>query len=174
MKFNSRLLATLAVALIMGISFTARAEVQPGYPVQYEIEARQVVATHRLNVACCDPMQADESIAPPVLFANGSDKLTSGAKVAVKKVAAMLKSPAYKGKHVLVSGYTDNKGKDAANQRLSYHRAVNVVKQLVKDGVPSSQLTAQGFGKENPAGDNATAAGRAQNRRVTFTLGDKK
>ena len=173
MKLTSKLFALVALAMIVGAT-SARAEQQPGYPVQAEIEARQIVATHSLKNLHCNMMASEESIAPAILFATASDKLSPAAQASVKKVAALLKSPAYKGQHVLVSGYTDNKGKDAANQRLSYHRAVMVVKQLVKDGVPASQLTAQGFGKENAVADNATAEGRALNRRVTFTLGSKK
>jgi outer membrane protein OmpA-like peptidoglycan-associated protein len=171
MKLTSRAFTLLAFALISGTAFGARAEEQVGYPVQVQIEARQIHATHSLrNLHAVEEVQ--ETIAPAILFATGSDKLTPTALASVKKVAALLKSPAYKDHHILISGYTDSKGKDAANQRLSYHRAVKVVKQLVKLGVPAAQVTAQGFGKENPVATNATAAGRASNRRVTFTLND--
>jgi outer membrane protein OmpA-like peptidoglycan-associated protein len=170
MKLTSKVFTLLAFALISGTAFAVRAEEQPGYPVQVEIEARTIHTTHSLRNL--HGMMAQETIAPAMLFATASDKLTGADKIAVKKVAALLKSPAYSGHHVLISGYTDNKGKDASNQRLSYHRAVTVVKALEKLGVPASQLTAQGFGKENPAASNATAEGRALNRRVTFTLND--
>ncbi len=175
MKFTTKILALLAVAVLMTAANAARAEEQAGFPVQAQIEARQIHATHSLrNIGSMVAAAAEESIAPAILFANGSDKLSPAASASVKKIAALLKTPAYKGHHVLISGYTDSKGKDAANQRLSYHRAVTVVKALEKLGVPASQLTAQGFGKENPVADNATVKGRALNRRVTFTLGDKK
>lgn len=167
MKLMSTLFSLLAIAMMFGAT-GARAEEQPGFPVQYEIEARQIHATHSLR--CGHSMVAEEAIAPAVLFPTASAKLTPTAAASVKKVAALLKSPAYKGQHVLISGYTDDKGKDAANQRLSYHRAVTVVKQLIKDGVPATMLTAQGFGKENAVADNKTAEGRALNRRATFTL----
>jgi outer membrane protein OmpA-like peptidoglycan-associated protein len=168
MKFASKLFALMAFAAIIGASATVRAEEQVGYPVQYEIEARTIHATHSLRNMT--RMMVEETIAPAVLFPTASDKLTTAAAADVKKVAALLKSPAYKGHHVLISGYTDSKGKPAANQRLSYHRAVTVVKQLIKAGVRPSMLTAQGFGAESPVADNATAEGRALNRRVTFTL----
>lgn len=171
MKLTSRIFTLLAFALVSGTAFAVRAEEQPGYPVQYQIEARTIHATHSLR-NLHGAMAAQETIAPAILFATGSDKLTANDKIAVKKVAALLKSPAYSGHHVLISGYTDNKGKDASNQRLSYHRAVTVAKALEKLGVPASQLTAQGFGKETPVATNATAEGRALNRRVTFTLAD--
>lgn len=170
MKSAPKLLALLAFSLIAGTSLQARAEEQPGYPVQYQIEARTIHATHSLrDLRGCAPM-AEETIAPAVLFATGSAKLSPTATAEVKKVATLLKTPAYKGHHVVIGGYTDNKGKVAANQRLSYHRAVAVVKLLVKQGVPASMLTAQGYGQENSVANNGTAEGRALNRRVTFTL----
>lgn len=169
MKLTTKLLSLLAIALIAGAT-SARAEEQANYPVQKQIEARQIHATHSLRGLHGGMAVAEESIAPAILFPTASDKLTAAATASVKKVAALLKSPAYKGQKILISGYTDNKGKDAANQRLSYHRAVTVVKQLVKLGVPASMLTAQGYGKENAVADNATPEGRALNRRVTFTI----
>lgn len=169
MKLTSKVFALLALALIAGTAANARAEEQPGFPVQVQIEARTIHATHSLR-NMMGHVALEETIAPAILFPTASDKLTSSAAASVKKVAALLKTPAYKGHHVLISGYTDAQGKDASNQRLSYHRAVMVVKQLVKDGVPASMLTAQGFGKENAVADNSTSEGRALNRRVTFTL----
>jgi outer membrane protein OmpA-like peptidoglycan-associated protein len=171
MKTATKFFAVLAIMLMAG-AVQARAEEQADYPVQKEIEMRQIHPVHMLHGLrrIMPPVAAEENIAPPVQFATGSDKLTPQDQMTVKKVAVLLKSPAYRGRHVMVSGYTDNKGKDAANQRLSYHRAVMVVKALVKQGVPASQLTAQGFGRENPVATNSTAEGRAQNRRVTFTL----
>jgi outer membrane protein OmpA-like peptidoglycan-associated protein len=172
MKLTLKLLAVTAFVLITGTSFGARAEEQAGFPIQRNIDTRLVHATHTLHNLRCGMGQVSETVADPVLFATASDKLSPEAKAEIKKVAATIKG-SYQGRHILVSGYTDGKGKNAANQRLSYHRAVAVVKQLVKDGVPAAQLTAQGFGKENPVATNATPEGRALNRRVTFTVGDK-
>ena len=81
-----------------------------------------------------------------------------------------LKSPAFAGKKVVVAGYTDNVGKTARNQRLSYHRALRVMHALIANGVPASMLSAQGYGKENPMASNATPQGRAANRRVGFIV----
>lgn len=181
MKFPTTIFSLLALTLMVGISVGARAEEQDNFPVQRQIESRQVAATHSLRcVNTCEAarrdgrddkmaMPAEETIAPPVHFAPRSTALTPKAEAEIRKIAALLKSPAYANRHVTVGGYTDNKGKSSANQRLSFHRASNVVKHLVKLGVPSSQLTAQGFGADKPVADNGTGQGRAQNRRVTFT-----
>jgi OOP family OmpA-OmpF porin len=69
---------------------------------------------------------------------------------------------------VRVSGYTDGIGPEAYNQKLSERRANAVRDYLASHGVDGSRLTAVGYGKSNPVADNATADGRAQNRRVTL------
>lgn len=67
-----------------------------------------------------------------------------------------------------IGGYTDNTGNSAHNLTLSQQRADAVKAQLVSMGVASSRLTTKGFGDTNPIADNATAAGKANNRRVEF------
>lgn len=65
-----------------------------------------------------------------------------------------------------VEGHTDDRGSDAYNQKLSQRRAEAVRQYLVDKGVPASRLDAVGYGESRPVADNATAEGRAQNRRV--------
>jgi outer membrane protein OmpA-like peptidoglycan-associated protein len=67
---------------------------------------------------------------------------------------------------LLIAGHTDSTNTDAHNLRLSQQRADAVVLWLVTHGVAPLRLTARGFGKSQPVADNATAAGRALNRRV--------
>ncbi len=73
-------------------------------------------------------------------------------------------------KQVRVDGHTDNKGKPAYNLKLSQKRAESVMKFLVGKGVDKARLTAKGFGLTQPIADNGTEQGRAQNRRVEFTI----
>jgi large repetitive protein len=77
---------------------------------------------------------------------------------------------------IQVEGHTDSQGDDAYNKKLSQRRTEAVVAYLVKKGIAAARLTALGFGEEKPIADNKTAEGRAQNRRVVFTViggGDK-
>jgi OOP family OmpA-OmpF porin len=65
-----------------------------------------------------------------------------------------------------IEGHTDSRGSAEYNQRLSDNRARAVMDYLVARGIASNRLSARGYGSERPAASNATAAGRAQNRRV--------
>jgi len=69
-----------------------------------------------------------------------------------------------------IQGYTDSVGADAYNLNLSRKRAEAVKAYLVSKGVHDSVLTAKGYGKADPIASNATAEGRAQNRRVAFVV----
>jgi OOP family OmpA-OmpF porin len=69
-----------------------------------------------------------------------------------------------------VQGYTDYIGTDAYNQELSVQRAQVVKAYLVSQGIAQNRLTCVGFGKNDPVEDNATAEGRAQNRRIVFKI----
>jgi OmpA-OmpF porin, OOP family len=65
-----------------------------------------------------------------------------------------------------VAGFTDSIGSEAYNQSLSERRAESVRAYLVSRGVDSMQLSARGYGESSPVASNATAEGRARNRRV--------
>ena len=66
-----------------------------------------------------------------------------------------------------IHGYTDSRGSDAYNLKLSERRAASVVDYLAAHGITREGLRAVGFGKDNPVASNDTVEGRAQNRRVT-------
>lgn len=73
---------------------------------------------------------------------------------------------------VTISGYTDAIGSPDYNTGLSYRRAEATKDYLVERGISASRLEAEGFGESDPVATNATAAGRAQNRRVQFAPAD--
>ena len=73
-------------------------------------------------------------------------------------------------KMIEISGHTDNEGSDVYNQKLSEGRAAAVVTYLASKGVLPERMKAVGYGESRPVDTNQTDAGRAQNRRVEFTL----
>lgn len=75
-----------------------------------------------------------------------------------------------KAETVTVNGYTDSVGSDTYNLGLSQRRVESVVAYLRKHGLKADRFDAHAFGKADPVASNATAAGRAQNRRVEVRL----
>lgn len=71
---------------------------------------------------------------------------------------------------IRIEGHTDNVGGAAYNKDLSERRAASVVRYLVERGVAAPRLAPAGYGFERPVASNATALGRAKNRRVEFTI----
>ncbi len=69
-----------------------------------------------------------------------------------------------------ISGHTDNTGGDAENVALSKARAEAVVSFLVRAGVAANRLSAAGYGSSKPVASNDTEEGRAQNRRIEFSV----
>ncbi|ALZ83365.1 hypothetical protein APT59_03795 [Pseudomonas oryzihabitans] len=69
-----------------------------------------------------------------------------------------------------IVGYTDSTGSRAHNVELSQRRAQNVAGYLTAQGVPAVRLSTRGAGPDAPIASNATADGRAQNRRVEVNL----
>jgi OmpA-OmpF porin, OOP family len=67
---------------------------------------------------------------------------------------------------VVINGYTDSVGAKAYNERLSQRRAQAVRNYLASHGLHAGQYQVNGYGASNPVASNATAEGRARNRRV--------
>ena len=103
-----------------------------------------------------------------VLFDTGKYTLKPDAREKLAKVSGILL--AYPNLKVQVEGYTDNVGSDQYNLTLSQQRADAVRDYLISQGVGAPNTTATGYGKNDFIADNATAAGRAQNRRVNLVV----
>jgi outer membrane protein OmpA-like peptidoglycan-associated protein len=75
------------------------------------------------------------------------------------------------GRKIMIEGHTDNTGTASYNQGLSERRAAAVKDYLVRNGaVEEGRITSVGYGMSRPIADNATKAGRAQNRRVDIIV----
>jgi outer membrane protein OmpA-like peptidoglycan-associated protein len=103
-----------------------------------------------------------------LLFAVDSAALQPTLTSDIKAVAASLLK--YPNSQIEVIGHTDNSGSAAYNQDLSQRRAVSVANVLRESGVPNGRMRAYGRGEDQPIASNATASGKAQNRRVEIII----
>jgi OOP family OmpA-OmpF porin len=105
-----------------------------------------------------------------VNFETNSAVLTAHAKGQLDNAINLL-ADATNVVNVRVEGHTDSRGAAAYNQTLSLQRAESVIHYLVNHGgVDVSKLIAVGMGEGSPAASNASAEGRAMNRRVDFVV----
>lgn len=118
----------------------------------------------------CSTLQADITglLKTPINFDTDGLTLAPNSQQLIAKIADKLK--ACPDAKIAINGYTDNTGNDAINVPLSAGRAKSVADELVSNGVAAPGVTSSGAGAANPVADNATPAGRAQNRRVEITV----
>lgn len=115
-------------------------------------------------------VQADRiAIGETILFAPGSDVIDARSLPILRQVAAVLKARPGIAR-VRIEGHTDDRGDREMNVDLSERRARQVRNVLIEAGVAPARLEARGYGPVRPVGDNATAEGRARNRRVEFRV----
>jgi len=103
-----------------------------------------------------------------ILFDSGSDVLRPESRIILDQIAAIFTD--YADTEVIIAGYTDSRGNNAENQLLSEARARSVRDYLVSKGLSADKLQAFGYGERAPIADNATAEGRARNRRIEFNF----
>ncbi len=103
-----------------------------------------------------------------VFYATASYKLLPKSFKSLNEVVEIMKADATL--MIDIDGHTDSQGSDEYNQTLSENRAKSVSDYLVSKGIESSRLKATGYGETKPVADNATAAGRAKNRRTEMTV----
>lgn len=106
-----------------------------------------------------------------LLFDTNAATLQPSSQEQLQNIANILK--AYPNVRIRIGGYTDNQGDAAANLKLSQDRADNVMQQIIVLGVDPSRMDAKGYGEDHPVADNATDAGRAQNRRISMRVTQK-
>jgi len=130
-------------------------------------EAQQVAAVEEVvveEVAVAEPAEAVR-VELDVKFDFDKAQVKQESYGDIKALADFMKQ--YPQTSTVVEGHTDSVGSDAYNQGLSERRASAVRDVLVNQyGVESGRVQAVGYGESRPVADNATAEGRAINRRV--------
>lgn len=103
-----------------------------------------------------------------ITFATDQDQVMPQFYPTLNSVAIVLRK--FDKTLIDVNGHTDSTGSVAHNEALSERRAVSVASYLNSQGVDPRRVSALGFGPSQPVASNATAEGRAQNRRVEIQI----
>ena len=132
---------------------------EKGSPANQGCKAKQLVVITQTQLKILDQVH----------FQTGTAKLAPTSRKLLDNIAAIMSShPDIKA--IKVEGFTDNVGKRDMNQTLSEARAKSVRDYLVAKGIAGERLLATGHGEDGAIGDNKTAKGREQNRRVEFNI----
>lgn len=116
-------------------------------------------------------------IGDEILFAPGHAEIRKEGEATLKKVADLVKGK-WSGHTIRIDGHTDNDPihKSAKlfqdNWHLSAMRGLNVLRFLVKQGVPEEKIFVAGFAETRPVGPNDTRAHKSKNRRVEVVVVD--
>lgn len=105
-----------------------------------------------------------------LLFDVGRATLKPGGRRALDNLARIMRNEPERT--ILIEGFTDDRGPEEANRRLSERRAQAVRSALVQRGVAARRIEARGLGEAYPVASNANPAGRQLNRRVEILIGE--
>jgi outer membrane protein OmpA-like peptidoglycan-associated protein len=103
-----------------------------------------------------------------ITFATDQSDIKPAFYEVLNSVAIVLRE--FKQTLVDVNGHTDSDGSDEYNDDLSSRRANSVAEYLVSQQLDSQRFSVQGFGESQPVASNASASGKAQNRRVEIQI----
>ena len=115
--------------------------------------------------------QGDVFTLNEVYFETGKSELLQQSFYELSQLITLLKK--HPSIRIEIRGHTDNQGTIDFNQRLSEQRAKAVADYLMTNGIDSSRLIWNGYGKSQPVDDNNTPEGRQHNRRVEYKIIEK-
>lgn len=138
----------------------------PADPAQASAEAQAPAEAGNGGNADCVPRIEAILGDSPIEFAPGSATITEASGPVVDAVREVLRSCPTAA--LEIGGHTDSEGSDTGNLGLSQRRAEAVLAALRTEDLPLAAMTARGYGEADPVADNATAEGRAENRRIAF------
>ncbi|MHC4542716.1 MAG: OmpA/MotB family protein, partial [Planctomycetota bacterium] len=122
-----------------------------------------------------DPAAGTITVTLPnaILFDSGKATLKSATIRELDHIRSVLRQK-YNGKQIDVQGHTDSdpikKSKWKDNWELSAQRALTVTRYLIERGSPEDRIRAVGCGESRPIASNASASGKAKNRRVEIVV----
>ena len=105
-----------------------------------------------------------------ITFDTGRSSIRSSSFTVLDGAVKVLKD--FEDLKLEIGGHTDSVGRESTNLRLSQSRADAVRQYMIDKGIDGERLKAVGYGESKPKASNRTRAGRAENRRIDFTLID--
>lgn len=119
-----------------------------------------------------EPVEERIDISTPVFFEFNSSKVHQSSMPILREAAKEIDET--RDSYIRVDGHADAIGSRAYNQKLSVKRAQSVKSNLTKLGVDPKKVKVVGHGEDQPAAENSTPAGRAQNRRAVMSVQSAK
>ena len=147
-----------------------RAALLKDFPQGWQVKADISVkpASAPVDATVCQQLFSDLLAKGKIRFESGRATIDpDSAGLLDRLIETALRCPTV---NIEIAGHTDTDGEDAFNQALSEKRAQAVSDYLVKAGLPADRFTATGYGSTQPVATNDTDEGKAQNRRIEFTV----
>jgi OmpA-OmpF porin, OOP family len=147
-----------------------RSNLTRDFPQGWQLKADMSVkpAAAPVDATVCQQLFSELLAKGTIRFESGRSTLDPDSSGLLDRlVETALRCPAT---NVEIAGHTDTDGENASNHALSERRAQAVVDYLVKAGLPAGRFTAMGYGSTQPVATNETDLGKAQNRRIEFTV----
>jgi chemotaxis protein MotB len=132
---------------------------------------RPLIDTGKLKVKIADGRMV-LVLATDILFDQGSARLSEAGESAISEVAQVLAN--FPQRAFQVEGHTDNDPistkRYPSNWELAADRSITVVKTMINNGLPPTQISASSYGAQRPTADNSTAEEKSQNRRIEIVI----
>lgn len=133
-----------------------------------EQQLAQEQANREISVTRIDDETLKVNVSSEVSFDVNQASIKNSFRDSLNKVANVISE--YDKTAIHVIGHTDSTGSQSYNQQLSEKRASSVARYLSQNGVVRTRMRMAGRGEELPVANNASSAGRSQNRRVEIYL----
>ena len=125
-------------------------------------------------VPTAEPTYESMTLSASALFDFDSARIKQDGLAQMKALGDQIRTKGASVVDIDIIGHTDSMGPEDYNQQLSERRAAAMRDFLVNEReVDASIIDVSGMGESSPVADNATAEGRAQNRRVEVRVGVK-
>ena len=141
-------------------------ELPQGWRAITEISTRPPASA--VDATVCQQLFAELLAIGKIRFLSGQASIDNDSRGLMDRLVEIaLRCP---NASVEIGGHTDSDGDEEANMRLSERRAQAVLDYMLRAGLPADRLVAVGYGQTRPVASNDTAEGKAQNRRIEFTV----